>query len=217
MSKREMWARTGMGALAIMGVVTLVKGSTWRQNSQRANCQSNLKQIGLAVSQYTRDYDEMMPLGNAWTQELWPYSKSTEVFECPRRGAFPQGYALHRAAAGMNTGVFDEADKVALTFDADGPTPDTLDDGSLLPRPPRHFEGANVAYVDGHVKWRVNPQAHLGYDARILKMRALYFRNRETYYRELKNFEPGADPKWLRELKREDKATVVKASASRKK
>ena len=32
-----------------------------RQNARRATCQSNLKQIGLAFTQYTQDYDETYP------------------------------------------------------------------------------------------------------------------------------------------------------------
>jgi hypothetical protein len=31
------------------------------ENARRASCQSNLKQIGLRLMQYTQDYDERMP------------------------------------------------------------------------------------------------------------------------------------------------------------
>lgn len=69
-----------------------------RENARRSSCQSNLKQIGLGVMQYARDYDEKFPLAyldddnsgdynlyldRGWTQTLQPYLKSTEIFQCP--------------------------------------------------------------------------------------------------------------------------------------
>src|SRR5690606_4096788 len=62
-----------------------------RENARRASCQSNLKQIGLGIMQYTQDYDENLPLGAVnylggrifWSQSIMPYVKSTQLFECP--------------------------------------------------------------------------------------------------------------------------------------
>lgn len=74
-----------------------------RENARRSSCQSNLKQLGLAVMQYTQDYDEKLPhavnyeataptadVGGAWSGNLWfwpqivfPYHKSLQLFRCP--------------------------------------------------------------------------------------------------------------------------------------
>ncbi len=64
-----------------------------RANARRANCQSNLKQIGLAVVQYAQDYDEVQvpaySVGNgtttfySWIYLLQPYTKSFQVMNCP--------------------------------------------------------------------------------------------------------------------------------------
>lgn len=70
-----------------------------RDNAKRASCQSNLKQIGLAVLQYSQDYDEKMPLvavhavGSStapfekpygWADAIQPYLKSTQILQCPQ-------------------------------------------------------------------------------------------------------------------------------------
>lgn len=61
-----------------------------RENARRASCQSNLKQLGLGIMQYTQDYDERLPNstgGNAanvlggWTYYTqWPYNSTTQQF-----------------------------------------------------------------------------------------------------------------------------------------
>ena len=63
-----------------------------REKARSSSCQSNLKQIGVAVMQYMQDNDETMfatagGWGN-WAQITWsmviiPYIKSMQVFQCP--------------------------------------------------------------------------------------------------------------------------------------
>lgn len=76
-----------------------------RENARRASCQSNLKQIGLSLAQYTQDYDEKLPPawgytsswgsynpGIAWDLAIAPYTGtlvkrqagvSSSIFLCP--------------------------------------------------------------------------------------------------------------------------------------
>ncbi len=64
-----------------------------RENARRASCESNLKQLGLALTQYTQDSDEQMPLlayvpsGTittvSWRGAIYPYVKSQGVYKCP--------------------------------------------------------------------------------------------------------------------------------------
>jgi prepilin-type processing-associated H-X9-DG protein len=86
-----------------------------RENTWRSSCQSNLKQIGLGISMYTRDYDEQLPFsltdqGETWVDITQPYIKSDALFLCPNdRTPFPlpnrhgrrTSYALNQLYAHM--------------------------------------------------------------------------------------------------------------------
>jgi prepilin-type N-terminal cleavage/methylation domain-containing protein/prepilin-type processing-associated H-X9-DG protein len=86
--------------IAILAAILFPVFARVRENARRASCQSNLKQIGLGIMQYTQDYDERLPAsghmtaraaGNTssldrygtWHQTIYPYVKSSQVFACP--------------------------------------------------------------------------------------------------------------------------------------
>ncbi|RYG71305.1 DUF1559 domain-containing protein [bacterium] len=82
--------------IAILAAILFPVFGRARENGRRASCQSNLKQIGLSVMQYTQDYDERLPYNYIYTTPsapgtnlyLWqdtiqPYAKSYQVLVCP--------------------------------------------------------------------------------------------------------------------------------------
>ena len=84
--------------IGVLAALTFPIFARARENARRSSCQSNLKQIGLGFMQYVRDYDETFPLATTdddasgdydanfdkgWAQNLQPYIKSTQVFQCP--------------------------------------------------------------------------------------------------------------------------------------
>jgi prepilin-type N-terminal cleavage/methylation domain-containing protein/prepilin-type processing-associated H-X9-DG protein len=94
--------------IAILAAILFPVFARARENARRASCMSNLKQFGLAMTQYTQDYVEHYPpsssgghgpnppggawlLGNdsdgnpvqSWAQILYPYHKSMQIFVCP--------------------------------------------------------------------------------------------------------------------------------------
>jgi prepilin-type N-terminal cleavage/methylation domain-containing protein/prepilin-type processing-associated H-X9-DG protein len=92
--------------IAILAAILFPVFARARENARRSSCQSNLKQLGLAVMQYTQDYDEKLPLrrfapfgtgtqysssdptafnydNNSWRSVVQPYVKSTQLFSCP--------------------------------------------------------------------------------------------------------------------------------------
>lgn len=80
--------------IAILAAILFPVFGRARENARRSSCQSNMKQIGLGIMQYTQDYDEKYPKaqqydlgglnrGPDWRQMVQPYLKSTQVFQCP--------------------------------------------------------------------------------------------------------------------------------------
>lgn len=77
--------------IAILAAILFPVFVKARENARRASCQSNMKQLGLAVSQYAQDNDGRLTgaTGTACSTviNLWmaydPYLKSTAVLFCP--------------------------------------------------------------------------------------------------------------------------------------
>ncbi|HAZ63987.1 MAG TPA: hypothetical protein DCZ72_10315 [Armatimonadetes bacterium] len=75
--------------IAILAAILFPVFAKAREKARQASCQSNLKQIGLAVLQYAQDYDERWPgagapaEGRGWVGRIFPYMKSGEVIRCP--------------------------------------------------------------------------------------------------------------------------------------
>ncbi len=86
--------------IAILAAILFPVFQKVRENARKASCQSNLKQIGLALIQYSQDNDETLVrawngAGDAynksdnsgnyykWMDEIYPFVKSTGVFHCP--------------------------------------------------------------------------------------------------------------------------------------
>lgn len=88
--------------ISILAAILFPVFTRARENARRASCQSNLKQIGLSIFQYTQDYDEKFPLYNyntdmrGWVERIQPYIKSLQILQCPSEttngsSSFPSG------------------------------------------------------------------------------------------------------------------------------
>jgi prepilin-type N-terminal cleavage/methylation domain-containing protein/prepilin-type processing-associated H-X9-DG protein len=91
--------------IAILAAILFPVFARARENARRASCQSNLKQLGLGLMQYSQDYDEKLPVSNisnaqcgdtvgaGWGSRIFPYVKSTQIFVCPSdSGYVDSGY-----------------------------------------------------------------------------------------------------------------------------
>jgi len=200
--------------ISILAAILFPVFARARENARRASCMSNLKQFGLGMMMYVQDYDETYALavqrvkraGHAvppggwwgtfsttdyaimWQQQMYPYTKSIEVYNCPSSpgttNASKSNYGANNAvllyygnpprklasmAAPSSTymlfdaGAYTIATSYVTTpsgnwylpgtaaFATAGKSPaaDTVTDWQNG----RHFDGINVAFADGHVKW----------------------------------------------------------------
>jgi len=80
--------------IAILAAILFPVFAQVREKARQTSCLSNMKQVGLAITQYVQDYDETFPLANwggrplnyafnPWDVTIAPYVKSLKVFQCP--------------------------------------------------------------------------------------------------------------------------------------
>lgn len=79
--------------IALLAAILFPVFGRARENAKRTTCLSNMRQITLAVAQYSQDYDDHLPIVGSytnpgtlvtpWFHRLVPYTKSSQVFRCP--------------------------------------------------------------------------------------------------------------------------------------
>lgn len=141
--------------IAILAAILFPVFARARAKARSAACQSNLKQIGLAIMMYAQDTDEMLPIwgyGNtgspdngpaqgfyAWDTVVMPYMKNQQILCCPDNpyGRQFRGYAITRYTAdayGDNRALaMDYVPKpadVVLLFDKGGKAPGLCGDAA---------------------------------------------------------------------------------------
>lgn len=85
--------------IAILAAILFPVFGRARENARRASCQSNLKQLGLGLLQYSQDYDERFMQDwdgiHGYKQTLQPYLKSAQIWVCPSN---PNSTTVHMPA-----------------------------------------------------------------------------------------------------------------------
>ncbi len=182
--------------IAILAAILFPVFARARENARRSSCLSNTKQIGLGILQYTQDYDEKFPLVSTdelaptvgwWGVMVQPYIKSKQVFFCPSDSSVSASqeltyinvsYGYNYVYLGNTTSVsiaaVESPSETIVITDKDIPTSGGTSvryaiSYDYVPYYPtaRHFDGTNIAYVDGHSKWQKLPGDIIG--------RALYW------------------------------------------
>ncbi len=178
--------------IAILAAILFPVFAKAREKARQSSCQSNLKQLGVACTQYTQDYDETVPwyvdanynfTTMAWYEITQPYVKNRQVLYCPSKpkgthatdyGAnyprvstvggrttlaqiqYPADTCFVSETEGQNAAGYD-GNALYLCYSpftyAIGSVSWAYYNGLVWPGG-RHNGGNNVAYVDGHAKWR---------------------------------------------------------------
>jgi prepilin-type N-terminal cleavage/methylation domain-containing protein/prepilin-type processing-associated H-X9-DG protein len=187
--------------IAILAAVLFPVFAQAREKARQAGCLNNLKQLGMALTQYTQDYDETYPCGRyraviggrrvavLGPDHVFAYVRSAAVYQCPSEpqahdwdlfineppasgGCFGgrlgvsagnfrwQSYPLNRhlvMSPPVNVSELPRPSETGAFFDGypecTGNPPESP--YSMIARPgraPRHQEGINACYADGHVK-----------------------------------------------------------------
>jgi len=80
--------------IAILAAILFPVFARARERAQMTACLNNMKQLGLAVMQYTDDHEQVLPpstnynipkgeRAHIWTGMVLPYIKSEDVYSCP--------------------------------------------------------------------------------------------------------------------------------------
>ena len=165
--------------VAIIGILAAILWPIFQRspcggNARVASCQSNLKQIGLGLSQYVQDYDETFPpvavaRAGDWAGSLQSYVKSWSIFQCPSDATTKPkttDYFYNARLPGLQHSQLTRLNATIILGEGQGDQL-PLSHLSQLPAqwaddaksPARRHCGvyANYAFADGHVK-RLKPE-----------------------------------------------------------
>jgi prepilin-type N-terminal cleavage/methylation domain-containing protein/prepilin-type processing-associated H-X9-DG protein len=169
--------------IAILASILFPVFARARENARRSSCLSNTKQIGLAIMQYSQDYDEKMPLVETselaetvgwWMVMVQPYAKSKQIAFCPSDSSVSASEPLtyinvsygynYAYLSGVALASINSPSETLVLADKDIPSTGGTSARYVIhptyaPYAPtaRHFDGGNFAFVDGHSKWMKLP------------------------------------------------------------
>jgi len=167
--------------IAILAAILFPVFAKAREKARSSSCASNLKQIGTSMTMYTQDYDERYPgvargdqaavTGSnygCWVMGGWippatdvsqgalaPYVKNKAVYICPSdiyAGNKGLSYSMNWALEWKSLAAVTSPATCCIFMDES----QSLNDGCFAGDTPSfiHNEGCNMAFCDGHVKWR---------------------------------------------------------------
>jgi len=176
---------TVIGIISILAAILFPVFARARENARRASCMSNIKQIGLGIMMYEQDYDGQYlqtyvvsyPTPTAsyatWPYLVQPYTKSTQVFNCPSYTGTPYDDTNPKnesVSYGMNV-RFDadiiktnplttilKPSETVLIGDSGGnirlaPVGHSIWPATLSVEPTyRHLDTVTIGFADGHAK-----------------------------------------------------------------
>lgn len=117
-------------------------------------CDSNVKQISLALLMYAGDWDQQLPLAKNWSSAILPYFKDRKLLHCPADASNAvSSYGMNKVLAGKNIGRIKNQAQVVMLYETKHPGTAPVGDAKDVASPPRHDGGNNYGYVDGHAMW----------------------------------------------------------------
>ena len=175
-AKFPVWAVVliGCGGCAVLMIPILAAilfpvFSQARNKAQSVSCLSNMKQMSLGLMMYQQDYDERMPPAKRWMDASYPYIKSDNVFHCSvyssqNRQNYGYGFnsTLSQLSSTQIAGKNLSRVSTPMLFESGKLGRNEYDPVQSVINPPRHHDGNNFAYLDGHAKYKRGTQALTG-------------------------------------------------------
>lgn len=143
-----------------------------REQARRANCISNLRQIGLGINMYRQENREWLPRYNSGRSTsglalLYPrYVEVEEIFRCPSTEDSPQITVTFSGSTHISSKFGNKPNWSSYGYDntvglrqvsAMRPVAADMDGSSVISHrshTANHGGGQNVLYFDGHVDWK---------------------------------------------------------------
>lgn len=146
---KALYRDTGFFSPALAALPGYLGASTLR------TCQSNERQIGLGIAQYTQDYDERFPPARKWIDVLQPYVKSEQIFKCPALTQDGNGYAFNSKLSQISlSGINNTAQTINIYETSNlGRNVFAPFNGRAYRHQQNGQDGMNIGFADGHVKW----------------------------------------------------------------
>ena len=169
--------------IAILAAILFPVFAKAREKARQSSCQSNLKQMAIALEQYSQDYDEKVTIHRntqstyGWMDAVDPYVKNAQVMVCPS-----QSRTVTRVGVATNLGTHygwnwrelgsDTWSRSLAEVTLPAETITYADSNGYVVswyeqsfRPLAvHNDGTNVAFLDGHVKWQIRSAIYNGTD-----------------------------------------------------
>ncbi len=137
-----------------------------REMARQTASLSNLKQISLAVIQYTQDHNEHYPPAAKWVDAITPYLVGTSETQARKQQILMSlfhdpsapdsqkwSYAFNSNLSGLSLAHVDKPATTVLLFESSAGVKNASDTGESIPHPGRHSGGTDYALADGHCKW----------------------------------------------------------------
>ena len=172
---RKKWGLNGaftlIELLVVIAIITILAAillpalQKAREKARKTACKNNLKQMGLAFYMYAQEWDDYLPPVGWQYTSLWTgrYISSMKIFKCPsdryeflteahHPGGPWNGYNVSYIVYGRKNRIGRDNPREFLAADRNVPWGYT----ASHPAPAPHLDGANVLFLDAHVKWYYN-------------------------------------------------------------
>ncbi len=165
--------------IAILAAILFPVFAKAREKARQSSCSANLKQLGLAMLQYTNDYDERFPFNTeytqwhcyvaeggsgrrpgvsiSWTKTVQPYVKNTQIANCPSITIwFGAPYSTNSDEGDYMWNCGDGNNRLGNCALAQLTEPSRTPMGWDGWGGAYHNDGFNLVACDGHQKWYKN-------------------------------------------------------------